>query len=151
MPFNYSYKSFSTHSDLYPVLNSLPDYEASRWPTKFAIFNLDPRAISAQKSFFELHNLSKIIDDIINNNDFSVFHVDSLNATGIDSHGQIFSIIARDFFFDFVRIFPLDYARGLKDQVRTISAPNWYQIDKTYIILKINRLILYLSHLRYEC
>ena len=74
---------FVTLSDLYPVLNDLPDYADSRIPTKFAIFNLDPRSISAQKSFFQLHDLSKIIDDVINNDDFSVFHVDSLNSSGI--------------------------------------------------------------------
>ena len=74
---------FVIRSDLYPVLNDLPDYADSRLPTKLAIFNLDPRSISAQKSFFQLHDLSKIIDDVINNDDFSVFHVDSLNSSGI--------------------------------------------------------------------
>ena len=81
---------FVIRSDLYPVLNDLPDYADSRLPTKFAIFNLDPRSISAQKSFFQLHDLSKIIDDVINNDDFSVFHVDSLNSSGI---GLYFSLL----------------------------------------------------------
>ena len=87
---------FVTRSDLYPVLNDLPDYADSRLPTKFAIFNLDPRSLSAQKSFFQLHDLSKIIDDVINNDDFSVFHVDSLNSPGIGlycAHLKVSSVV----------------------------------------------------------
>ena len=62
---------------MYPTLNDIPDQSNRRVPTKFAIFEMDV-SIFNQKRFFEKHDFSKMIEDIVNNDDFSVFHIDSM-------------------------------------------------------------------------